>query len=110
QWVTEANQEWKKYRDGIVDQISEWRRSLIEHGELREFDRPRRSSGIAGQKKVAIVDEHTAFEWAARHFFTDASWADIAKRYPLPTRAKLRDQIRKRATAILGDLGLPVRK
>jgi hypothetical protein len=112
QWVTQANQEWEKYRDGIVHQISEWRRPLIERGELKEFDRPRKSSGIAGQKKVAIVDEHTAFEWAARYFFSDDSWADIAKRYPLPTqqRAKRRDQVRKRATAILGDLGLPVRK
>lgn len=112
QWVTKAKQEFNKHCDGIAQQISQWRGSLIASGKLKEFDRPRSSSGIAGQKKAGIADERTAFEWAARYFFTDQSWADIGKHHPLPNqrKAKRRDQVRKRATRILKDLGLPVWK
>jgi hypothetical protein len=111
-WMAEADLEWKKYRDGMAQQISDRRNALIARGELKEFERRRKNSGVAGLKKAAIADERTAFEWAARRFFTDALWAEIAKQYPSPNqpRAKRRDQIRKRSTAILKDLGLPVRK
>lgn len=111
-WMAKADLAWKKYRDGMAQQISDWRSALIARGKLKEFERRRKNSGVAGLKKAAIADERAAFEWAARRFFNDALWAEIAKLYPSlnQPRAKRRDQIRKRSTAILKDLGLPVRK
>lgn len=111
-WMKAADLAWKKYLDEMAHEILVWRNGLIARGELKEFERQRKNSGISGLKKTAIADERTAFEWAARHFFTNSSWADIAKLYPSRNqpRAKRRDQIRKRSTTILKELGLPVRK
>jgi hypothetical protein len=50
----------------------------IAKGELKEFERRRKPSGVAGLKKSPIAGERIAFEWAARHLFLNESWAVIA--------------------------------
>ena len=37
QWVTKAKQEFNKHCDGIAQQISQWRGSLIASGKLKEL-------------------------------------------------------------------------
>ena len=121
QWATAADEAWNEYRTGILCQISEWRRTQINQGALKELPRPRRSSGIQGLDKAAIAEEKTAFEWAVCAFL-GAPWSIIARYYPplsgwhkdpnaaAKQRRKRAGQIRKRVQAILGDLRLPLRK
>ena len=121
QWAVAADKAWNEHRTDILNQISEWRRTQIDQGVLKEFKRPRRHSGIGGLGKAAIAEERTAFEWAV-HAFLQVSWSRIAKQYPPlagwhknPVEASKQkrrraDQIRKRAQAILEDLGLRLRK
>jgi hypothetical protein len=89
QWSEAADVAWKAYRVMAVHRFQEQRQKLLDDDALREFDRPRRSSGIAGQKKAPITDELEGFIWAAVCFFSaqfgrPVKWADLAEHYPLP--------------------------
>src|ERR1019366_3842497 len=76
-----------------VHGFQEKRQNLLDNDVLREFDRPRRSSGIAGQRKAPITAESDGFIWAALYFFSaqfgkPMTWARLAELYPLPGAPK----------------------
>jgi hypothetical protein len=126
EWLALADYEWRRNRDRIRTEIVEWRRQLIDEGRLVEIPRHRKHSGIDSRlKKARIVDEQEAFEWAVVYYFGPGdgsnAFADLARIFPArgvadtgrPIAQQTRQragQIRKRVTAILGELGLPMRK
>jgi hypothetical protein len=105
-------------------ELQESRQQVIRSGTLKEFDRPRRSTGIKGQAKSPIVDEKTAYLWAVHYFFSaqigkPLTWADIADEEMMlrefkgstPERAKLKrklaEQVRTNGRKVLLALRLP---
>lgn len=122
-WAAAADKAYKKRRDAIVGELSEWRNSQIKQGILKAVERHRQNSrAVAGPGKAAIADERMTFEWAVVYFFAADSWTDLANTFPdnsihprnpleaAQQRRKRADQIRKRVLLVLKELGLPVRK
>jgi hypothetical protein len=124
QWGDAADEAWKAYRAMAAHGFREQRQNLLDNDVLREFDRPRRSSGIVGQKKAPITAESDGLIWAALYFFSarfgkPMTWARLAELYPLPgapqypkpavinAKRKRAEQIRTRVTKILRVLRLP---
>ena len=119
-----ADKAWKAYRSSVVTELSESRQQLIQSGNLREFDRPRRTTGIQGQAKSPIVDEKTVYSWSVVYFFSaqvgnPLAWVELANETPqictfkgsTPERAKLRrklaEQVRTNVIKVLRALKLP---
>lgn len=132
QWREAANVACRAYLDYAAACLESDRRQLIQSGALREFERPRRTTGTTqGQKKAAIVDERTAYRWAVLHYFDGFTWAVLAdmelefrderaksKRQCTGkeraeaverrrSQRKLENQIRTKVTAVLDALRLP---
>jgi hypothetical protein len=124
QWGASADQAWKTYLAMAADGLREQRQKFLDDGALKEFDRPRRTSRKASQKKAPIADELDRFMWAVVRFFSaqfgqPVKWADLADSCPLPgvpqyprppaikAKRKRAEQIRHRIIKVLEDLGLP---
>lgn len=94
---------------------------LIDGGEWKPVEQPRKPSHIAGQKNAPIVAEEHVLVWAVAHYFGGGTWAKLAEMFsspgasthpaaaPAARKAKRRreDQIRTNVKALLRDLGLP---
>src|SRR5450755_1846782 len=124
QWGASADKAWKTYLAMAANGLREQRQKFLNDGALKEFDRPRRSSCKASQKKAPIADEVDRFIWAVMRFFSaqfgqPMKWADLARYWSLPgvrkhsgppaiqAKRKRAEQIRNTITKVLGDLGLP---
>jgi hypothetical protein len=124
QWAVAAETAWKAYRAFVTSGFQETRTHLIQSRALREFRRPRRTTGVRGQAKAPIMDEKTAYLWAVLYFFgaqfgKPLTWADLAANEPQlrkfkgspPDRAKLKrklaEQVRTNVTSVLRALKLP---
>jgi hypothetical protein len=121
-WGRSFDEALEAYRKRTVLEIKEWRKKLIEEGALKERQRPRRSSGIAGQKKSPIPDEREVFTWAVVYFFSsEITWTQLAEYFPPPNaprqpapvaskaNRKRAHHIMTRVTALLQELGLALR-
>jgi hypothetical protein len=118
-WARAADEAWTAYRQMTVLLFRDRCRGLV------EVERPRRASGIAGQKKAPIPDEAEVVVWAVLAYFSASlsepiGWSRLAEMYPLPdtptcpapevrrARRRRADQIATRVMALLTELGLPL--
>ena len=71
----EADKGWQQHRDELLKRIEGPYNDLIAAGSLRKFERARVSANPV--RKVPILDEGTAYEMAAIHFFRRTKCADL---------------------------------
>jgi len=82
EWALAADAGWRKHRDELLGPIQTEFEQLVESGELKIFNRPRVSR--ESTPKAEILDEGIAYGMAAKRFFRETKWADLADRHPPP--------------------------